>query len=428
MHTIKLIALVALSIATGAAAASAQGPAAGGAASPTSLQSLLDAAMRENPGLRAAEASYAAARERVSPAGALPDPMVMFSAEGTPIRTPSPTNAEMGKITLTQMIHFPGKRGLMRSAMAEEAEMARAQLERRRLEVAADLHGAYYDLGRIHESIDLLLEARATMEMFASIARARYATGSAQQMDMLKASVELAQESSKLAIMRAELPAAIARVNIIVGRSPDAPIDRPVLPDSIPDLPAIDLLEARTTELQPMLKMKDREVRRSDFALRLARRERFPDFTVGVEYMNVKEMPDSWMGMAGINLPIWRGSKLGPNRRSAEQALAAARAGRSQTENEVRLMTRESLAMAVAARETLSLYRDSVLPQAEASLASSKAAYETGRAGFLDLLEAQRMLLDSRMGFAEAKAEYLKGRATLGLAVGDPEMLGVSHE
>jgi outer membrane protein, heavy metal efflux system len=391
------------------------------------LGSLLDAAMRDSPRIRAAGAAYAAAKERVSPAGALPDPMLMFTAEGTPLTTPSPTNAATGKIALTQMFPFPGKQGLMRSSMAEEAAMGRSQLDRTRLEVASDLHAAFFELDRIYQSIDLLEQTHTTMRMFADIARTRYETGSAQQMDMLKATVELAQESNKLATLRTQLPAAVARVNSILGRAPDAPLGRPVLPDTTA-IEAAGVLEQRAVELQPMLKMKANGVRKSEFDLRLARREGLPDFTLGVEYMSEKEMPDSWTGMAGLTLPIWRGNKVGPNRRGAEQTLASAQAERAQTEAEVRFMVREAYAMVSSARAMSHLYRDSILPQAEASLASSKAAYETNRAGFLDLLEAQRMLLDSRMGYLDATADYLKGRAALGLAVGDPEMLGVKYE
>jgi outer membrane protein, heavy metal efflux system len=393
-----------------------------------SLDSLLAVAMRDNPRILAARAAYSAARERVSPAGALPDPMLMFTAEGAPITTPSPTNAPTGKVALTQMFPFPGKQGLMKAGMAEEAGMARAQVDRTRLEVASDLHAAYYELDRLYRSIDLLDQTRTTMEMLADIARSRYATGTAQQMDLLKASVEAAQEGNKLAILRAQLPAAAARLNAILGRPSDAPLARPALADTSLAVPDAEALERRAEELQPMLKMRDGGVRKSGYDLRLAKRERLPDFTLGVEYMNMRDMPDAWTAMAGLTLPIWRGNKSGPNIRSAEQSLTAARADRLQAENEVRFMVRDAYAMTVAARGTVELYRASVLPMAEASFASSKAAYETGRTGFLDLLDAERMLLDSRMEYLDAMAEYMTSRAALGLAVGDPEMLGVKDE
>jgi outer membrane protein TolC len=71
------------------------------------------------------------------------------------------------------------------------------------------------------------------------------------------------------------------------------------------------------------------------------------------------------------------------------------------------------------------LYADSVLPQADQAVASARVAYETDRAGFLDLLDAQRSLLQFRLEHEQAVVEYLKSRADLVLAVGDMALLGV---
>jgi outer membrane protein, heavy metal efflux system len=392
------------------------------------VDSLLAAAMRDNPRIRAAAAAYSAAEERVSPAGALPDPMLMFSAENAPVSDPSPRNATTGKFTLTQMFPFPGKQGLMKSGMAAEAEMSRAQFDRTRLEVASDLHAAVADLYRLNESIDLLERSRTAMEMFTQTARTKYTTGSVPQTDLLKAMVELAKESNMLLTLRAQLPAAVARVNAILDRPPESPIGRPSPADTTMGDEDARALEQRAIEMQPMLKMRGSAVHKSELDLRLARKEGLPDFTLGVEYMNEKEMPDTWTAMAGLTLPIWRGNKVGPLRRGAEQELTASRAEQEREENQTRFMVRDAYAMAVAARAMARLYRESVLPQAEASLASSKSAYETGRSGFLDLLDAQRMLLESRIGYQDAIAELTKSRAALGLAVGDPKMLGVEYE
>jgi outer membrane protein TolC len=47
-----------------------------------------------------------------------------------------------------------------------------------------------------------------------------------------------------------------------------------------------------------------------------------------------------------------------------------------------------------------------VLPiQAEQSLASVRAAYTTGRADILDLLEAERVLLDARLATDRARTD-----------------------
>lgn len=91
-------------------------------------------------------------------------------------------------------------------------------------------------------------------------------------------------------------------------------------------------------------------------------------------------------------------------------------------------MVSEAWTMVESARTMTQLYTDSVLPQAEQSLASARASYETDRGDFLDLLDAWRSLLGLRIEYEESRAEYWKGRADLARAVGDPSMLGVHDE
>jgi outer membrane protein TolC len=392
------------------------------------LDSLLAIAFRVNPKLLAIEAAHRAALERIPRAGALPDPMLSFSAEGAPLTDPSPTEAMEKKIMLSQMFPFPGKQGLMKSAMATEAEMARAQFDRARLDVAADLHKAFYDLHLLYESIDVLEESRGTVQTFADIARTKYEVGTAEQQDVLKAMVELAQENNRLVILRERIPAAVARINAILDRPSQEPLGRPALPDPTMQLPEPGVLERKALELQPMLKMKEWAVAKSEYDLRLARKEALPDFTVGVEYMGLREAADAWTLMLGLTLPVWRGNKVAPLRREAEQSLRSTRSDRDQTQNEVVFMVRDAYTMASTSKTLVELYRDSVLPQAQQSLASARAAYETDRVGFLELLDAQRSLLDFRLEYQDALAMYLKSLADLGVAVGDFAMLGVSHE
>ena len=60
---------------------------------PVDVDSLVAVAMRESPRLRSLEDAYRASLERIPQAGALPYPLLTFTAEGTPLSDPSPANA-----------------------------------------------------------------------------------------------------------------------------------------------------------------------------------------------------------------------------------------------------------------------------------------------------------------------------------------------
>ncbi|MFB3909745.1 MAG: TolC family protein [Candidatus Eisenbacteria bacterium] len=405
-----------------------QPPPASPAPAPVSSEAVLDSlvrvALERNPRIQAAESTWRASEERVPQAGALADPMLSVTSEGAPIRNPSPTNAPMAKIGVTQMFEFPGKQGAMRRSMAEMAAMQREELTGAQLEVAADVRRAWYDLYALQRSIDILEQNLESTRLLAGVARSRYEVGAAGQQDVLRGMVETSSIDSRLAVLRAQIPAARARLNLLLDQPADAPLPVARVEETVIAAPAIELLEAQALEQQPMLAAQRREVASRRASLALARKAGLPDFTVGLEYMADKEMDDSWMGMIGVTLPIWRGSKVGPARREAEAELAAAQGRETEARNEAIRMVREEAAMLESQRATVELYRGTILPQADLALASARTAYENGRADFLTLLDAQRFLFDSQTRYAQALADQAKSLVDLRLAAGDRRLLG----
>ena len=63
-------------------------------------------------------------------------------------------------------------------------------------------------------------------------------------------------------------------------------------------------------------------------------------------------------------------------------------------------------------------YRTTVIPQAEAALRSAESAYQSDRAGFLDLLDAGRSLITARLAAARHEADLERALAALSRAVG----------
>jgi outer membrane protein, heavy metal efflux system len=408
-------------------------PATGTQPAPAELDSLLAIAMRANPRLIALQADVDAALDRVPPAGALPDPTLTYSYEGGPLSNPSPTAAMVQRLELQQMIHFPGKQGLMKSMAAEEARMAGAQLDRARLEVAAELHRDYRDLQLLQATLAITQENQTTLRTTADVARTRYQVGAGRQADLLRLNVEIAKGEARIANLEQRIPVAVARVNAILNRPAATPLPAPPMEPALSPrafrpraLPDLETLEPQALAAQPMLRMKERKVAMAEYAVRLARREGWPDLMLGAGYMAMKEADDSWMGMVGITLPIWRGNKTGPMRRAAEQDLAVARAEWETTRNETSVMLREAWGMCAAARETVRLYDESILPQVEQAFAATQAAYANDTAGFLDVLDALRSSLQTRIERQEALTDFLKSWAELGLAAGDGAMLGVT--
>ena len=68
----------------------------------------------------------------------------------------------------------------------------------------------------------------------------------------------------------------------------------------------------------------------------------------------------------------------------------------------------------------ISLFENTLLPQADQALRSTEAAYSTGSLGVLDLLDSERVLLDVRLGLAKLNSDYMKSLAEMERAIGAP--------
>jgi outer membrane protein TolC len=71
-----------------------------------------------------------------------------------------------------------------------------------------------------------------------------------------------------------------------------------------------------------------------------------------------------------------------------------------------------------AARREALLYRDEIIPRSEQALASAQSAWQSGTGMFLDVLEARRMLIESRLMSARAVTEQWQMLSELVLCCG----------
>jgi outer membrane protein TolC len=148
-----------------------------------------------------------------------------------------------------------------------------------------------------------------------------------------------------------------------------------------------------------------------------------PDFTVALGYMLMPTgslARSAYMGELSMNLP-----RLNRERHDSEAKQADAAVDVSQAELEMRTSTvfleiRQAQIEVQAAQKRVKLYRDTLLPQAEASFKASTAAYRNNRAELMSLIDAQNLLLDIQTAYYKASAATDAGMAQLELAIGAP--------
>jgi outer membrane protein TolC len=340
----------------------------------------------------------------------------------------------MTQIQLMQMIPTAGKLGLAGKAASAEAA---AQLERAsevEWEIRSTVAMAFYELYEIEQSLEVARQTLRLLEDVQGVAEAMYRVGEGRQADVLRASVEIARMVEDTIRMSTMRDAMAARLNSLLDRPSVSPVGAAVLPEFPDTVPSLASLVLEADEGRAMVNAGRREVEAAAAQTRLARREIWPDLTIGIQLAQARvtmpggvdsdgmPMPGERslerMGslMIGASLPIFARSRqlqmreeMAAMQRMAEADLATMRA-------ETRAEVARARASLIRARKLADLYRSTVIPQAAATVQSSLAAYRVGSVNFMTLL-------DNRMIVNEFRQELLALEAEEGKAWADLEML-----
>lgn len=404
-----LVPLVGVSISV-AAAFGASEPA--DSTAPKTLGDYLRLARATNAGVRAAGYRAEGARERVGVASALPDPTLTYGYYVAPDQMQG-----RQELILSQEFPFFGKRGLRRDVSASDARIEAHNARATALDVDYDVKRAFYQYVGLTETARVLKNEADLLRRMRDVAQVRYASGTSEQQEVLKIELSLSRLADETTINERDIAATQAFLNELIGRTADSPLGDPVW--TVPDVSSIDALaipdSARAR--RPDVAAAREQIERADASRRLAKKEYIPDFMLGVDYEFGAGEDGWWELMAGINLPIWLGKRASMVReaeamqKSAHYELTGATL---RSDREVR----EAAERARAARERFNRFRASIIPQAEAAFASSEAGYRSGRVQFLDYLDSERSLLETRREYATVIADLGMEMAGLERAVG----------
>lgn len=395
------------------------------------LRRLLDEVLERNPKVAAARARARAAEERAPQVRALPDPMTAVT--GFLLTPETRVGPQQLMLSLSQKLPWFGKLNLAEKAALSEAAAARADIETERLSLVTETRRLYLEIGFLDTREEIVGVDRSTLVHYEQVARTRYASGVGLQQSVLKIQAEITKDESRLIEIARRRASLVAALNALR----DLPQDTPVEPIALAPAEAIALdldgLTARAREHRPELVRSAAEIARAESLRELALKGYRPDVTLGLTYTLVGERQDragrlsppqgngdDILGVsAGINLPIHR-KKLAAG---VEEAVARREAAEEAERAVLAAIDRSLGDLTARLRLTwrqLRLFEDVLTPQAEESLSSAEAAYTAGSVGSLDLLDAERVLLEVRTSAARTRADYSIAEAELEGAVAAP--------
>lgn len=379
-----------------------------------SLDALIETALANNPEITAAHRRWDAALQKIPQARALDDPMVGVDVErsGTTRLDTYSDNEWM----ISQNVPWFGKRdakGRVEEGMARKGEQ---EYRAKAFEITSMVKQAYYDLWQAQRELELNARNQKLMEQFVGVTTAKYEVGKSSQADVLKANTELAKLKEAMFDVQREVEKARAELNQQLNRAPETPVEieagmpTPTVAFALPA--ALKLAAEQRPEL---LAVRLGELSSAKASLDLAKKEYMPDvqFRVEARQFNGQSGIQEYDTGVFMNFP-WlqlgkRKAMVREAKLSVEQKQFDYEALQRKTAAEVKKLYDGMEVM----HHHYELFIDKIIPQQRAAVEAAQASYETDKADFLDLLDAQRMLLDFEMQNLHHTAEFYRLAAEL---------------
>ena len=399
----KIALLCLLLAATGSAQASGS----------LSLPEALSAAFAQNPELAAAGREIGIAEGERRQAGLIPNPQLSWEVEDTRRETRTTT------VTLSQPLELGGKRGARIAVAGAGQTIAQLDLERQRNGLRADVVQAFHAALRAQTALELAQQSQALTERGLRVVQGRVTAGQSSPVEATRAQVQLAQAQAQVRRAASQRSVAYQALARLTG-SPVARFDRLLATDLSPGAaPAAEALLARVEQTAEW-RLAAAQVERGEASLGSEKAQRIPDLTVSLGSQYSREDRER-VNVVGLSMPLPLFDRNQGNVLVAARRADQARDLRNAVELRLRSETRSALSQWATAMQEVQAYNRTILPSAQQAVDTATRGFEMGKFAFLDVLDAQRTLIEARGLYLQALASATDARAQVERLYGDLE-------
>lgn len=353
-------------------------------------------ALERSPSLAASAFEVQARNGEVLQAGLTPNPKLEAEHE-------TGSGGSESTLLLGKLFELGGKPGKRTEVASRRRELGRWDHESRRLDLINGVSTAFIDVVGAQQRLDLAQQLKELADQALDTAAARVKAGKVSPIDEVRARVELSNARIALERARRELVAARKRLSANWGTT------APAFARAEGDLSQVRLLPELSRLLDraaanPDLARWGTERAQREAALSLAEAQSVPDVTISAGNRRRDTGHSALIVGASNPLPLFdriQGAILAQKTR-----LAGVEQERRAAEVSVNAEVSSTYELATAAlAEVLTIQKD-VLPEAQRAFDKIQEGYRLGRFGFLEVLDAQRTLFDTRRRYLDALVSY----------------------
>jgi NodT family efflux transporter outer membrane factor (OMF) lipoprotein len=398
------------------------------------INKLVSLALANNQSLVSAQAHLAAARERIRAAQGAWYPQLDVMAGAQRTRYGAPTLGSLAKDFPPYSAYAAGPAvsydldlfGSTRSRVEQATTSALyefAQLQAASLSVSGNVVIEALQIATLRAQIRVTLGILADDERTLALIRAAREAGAVSDMDVLSAQSQTDHDRTLLPPLRQELSVAQNVLSSLVGEAPSDWTAPEVELDGITlakDLPVA--LPSELVHRRPDIGEAEAQLHAASATLGVATSDLYPHLS-----LTAAIGPQGLLGggpsetafnlLAGLTAPVFHGGTLTSERRAAQDEYHAAFAVYRQTILQAFSQVASSLQALTNDAESLSA-QQRALQSASASLALTREAYAAGKAGYVQVLDAQRLDQQAQLGEVQANGQRFVDVVKLLLAAG----------
>lgn len=395
-----------------AAPAWAKGP-------PFSLSQAVQAALATNPDLAGFAFELRAQDARTDAAGLRPAPTLSATVENAlGSGEHSGLNTAETTFALSQVVELGGKRQARVGAAQSGRELIAVTEQAAQLDVLAEVTRRFIHVAGDQEQLALTQNATALARETVQAVTVRVNAAKAPDAELRRARITLARAEVEQEHAEHELGTSRRKLAAMWGdgeaRFGAVAADLYTLPRPAP----FESLLARLDANPDFVRFAS-EARLRDAEIRLAEAKRRADVTFSGGLRHLEETGDQAL-VFGFSLPLGAGRAAAPAIAEARalRDLSAARRDAAAVRAKAQLYElHQELRHAITETELL---RGTVLPQMAGALDETRYAYERGRYGYLEWVEAQREFIAIRRSLIEAAVNAQVFQAEIERLTGEP--------
>ncbi|MGE7989610.1 TolC family protein [Pseudomonas sp. NPDC089554] len=380
---------------------------------PLTLDQALAAAFASNPELAAVRQEIGIAEGERRQAGLLPNPELSWEMEDTRRDTSTTT------VMLSQALELGGKRGARVEVAQAGQAIAQLDLERQANGLRADVTQAFHAAVRAQTAVELAEQSRALTERGLRVVQGRVTAGQSSPVEETRGQVQLAQAEAQLRRVESERRVAWQALARLTGSARADFIQLEGVALSPGPAPEAERLLAKVEQTIEW-RLAAAQVERGEASLGSEKAQRIPNLTVSVGSQYSREDRDR-INVVGLSMPLPLFDRNQGNVLSAARRADQARDLRNAVELRLRSDTRSALSQWAMAMAEVDAYDRTILPSARQAVDTATRGFERGKFAFLDVLDAQRTLIEARSQYLDALATASDARAQVERMYGELE-------